>query len=297
MKPWNLRLASAIVLAISTLIGCGAPRIVERERYFKPVIRHVQPLAPSTARPTVAAATAPDPSVRILEGALSDSRRELLEIRLDMMSLRDSLRLATAVARQQQQFTLSLVDKVAALEQQLLLAQRPSPVEVPNPTDPDLTRKEPVPSVRPSTPTTTPTERPKVSFAGEYTEGVALFNRKRYDEAREWFARLLEGGIVEDLADNCEYWVGECDFARGRWTQAVTSFERVLALKGSNKHPDALLMLGRTYEQLRQTARARAAYQRLVREFPSSSAAATARWKLRSLPSAPPDRTGDPIMS
>ena len=287
-----------LFLAVTALIGgCSAPRVVERDRYFKPVVRRVQPLRPSAPTPAVTAA--PDPSLKVLEGGLAESRRELLELRLELMSVRDSIRIIGVAARLQDQFTRSLVDKLATLEQRLLTAEavRPPQVVPQAPAPLAEVRPKPTPSIRPKSPTSMPTIRPGMTLAAEYSEAVRLFNRKQYDDARAWFSRLLEMGISEDLADNCEYWVGECDFARGRWTSAVESFDRVLALRGSNKRPDAMLMLGRSLEQLRQSARARSMYEQLIREYPSSSAAATARWKLRTMRSQSEDRTDGPVIS
>lgn len=291
--------ASAAVLGVN-LGGCSAPRIVERDRYFKPVIRHVQPLAPD-ARPAPAAvvsAPATDPMVKVLEGALADSRRELLEMRLELLSLRDSVRVIAAVARYQREASLAMADKLAVLEQQLLTTQRPVVPTLPSPDASTMARTEPPSSTRPSRSTSLPSRGAAMTVDAEYQEGVELFNRRRYDDAHRWFTRLLSDGIREDLADNCEYWVGECDFARGQWTSAVESFERVVALRGSNKRADAMLMLGRSLEMLRQTSRARAAYERLVREYPSSSAASIGRRKLRSMPTETQrEATEGPILS
>ncbi len=285
MKTCRSCLFAASLAVAMFQTGCGPARIVERDRYFKPVIRHVQPLTPSTPSASVAvpaAVPAQDPMVKILEGALADSRRELLELRLELMSLRDSVRVFGAIARYQREASSALADKVAVLEQQMLASTRSASPISPGPAPAPLARRE-APPERSQQPAAVPSSGRTVSLAAEYSEGVMLFNRKQYDEARRWFSRLLEDGISEDLADNCEYWVGECDFARGRFTDAVGSFERVLALKGSNKRADALLMLGRSYEQLRQTDRARGIFERLVKEYPSSAAAKSARWKLRNL--------------
>ena len=245
------------------------------------------------------ATTSSDPSMKILMGALEESRRELLELRLEFMSVRDSLRIIGMVARQQDQFTRTLVDKVASLEQRLLMAEAGRSAQSTPLRSAPLTqaRPQPAPLTRPGPSNAQRAARPGTSLAADYTEGVNLFNRKRYDDAKTWFARLLTMGITEDLADNCEYWVGECDFARGRWTMAVESFERVVALRNSNKRADAMLMLGRSFEYLRQAARARATFEQLVREYPSSSAASTARWKLRSMQQPADAQTDGSVLS
>lgn len=297
MKHRILFLSAAAASLGMNLVGCSAPRTVERDRYFKPIIRRVQPLtpAPRASGVAVAAAPTPDPSVKILEGALAESRRELLEIRMEIMHLRDSVRVFGAVTRYQREASQALADKLAVLEQQLPTSQRPV---VPAPDPSTMARTEPAPASRPAPSTSMRSRGNALTAEAEYQEGVDLFNRRRYDDAHRWFTRLLSTGIKEDLADNCEYWVGESDFARGQWTSAVESFERVVALRGSNKRADALLMLGRSLEMLRQTSRARAAYERLVREYPSSASASIGRRKLRAMPADTQQQTtGGPVLS
>lgn len=300
MKNQLVLMISGLAVAVIVLSGCGSSRVVERDRYFEPVIRHVQPLAPAAniASAPAMAVPAPDPMARVLEEALAESRREFLELRLELMNLRDSVRSVVAVARHQRDASQALADKVSVLEQQLAATPGVTFPVMPTPGPTALDERRIPPSAQRRPAVSVPSGARPMTVEAEYQEGVDLFNRRQYDHAREWFARLLEEGIREDLADNCEYWLGECDFARGRWTQALESFERVVALRGSNKRADALLMLGRSLEILRQTSRARAAYERLVREFPSSSAANVGRSRLRSIPRG--NTTGNaegPVMS
>lgn len=300
MKYRMLFLTATAALLGLNLAGCSAQRTVERDRYFKPVIRRVQPLtpAPRASEVPVAAAPTPDPSVKILEGALAESRRELLELRMEFMRLRDSVRVFGAMVRYQREASQAQADKLAVLEQQVATSQRPVVPAMPTPEPSTMARTEPPQSSRPAPSTSMPSRGNVMTAESEYQEGVDLFNRRRYDDAHRWFTRLLSSGIREDLADNCEYWVGESDFARGQWTSAVESFERVVALRGSNKRADALLMLGRSLEMLRQTSRARAAYERLVKEYPSSASASIGRRKLRSMPADTQQQTsGGPVLS
>lgn len=299
MNRTTISQAMAILATLNLFVGCSGPRVVERDRYFTPVIRRVQPLATSRPAPQRTEPVRNTTNEDLLLGALAESRRELLEIRLELISIRDSMRVIGLAATLQDQFTRSLVDKVAVLEQQLLIARSsPALPTVPEEHAP-LARTTPpaAKEARPRPSTVRPATRPGGTLAADYAEGVSLFNRKRYDEAKTWFGRLLTMGISEDLADNCEYWIGESDFARGRWTMAVESFERVVALRSSNKRADALLMLGRSFEFLRQSARARSTFEQLVREYPSSSAAATARMKLRNFPRTQDGESKGPVLS
>ncbi len=299
MNRSNMFQGIIAVAGVSLLIGCSGTRLVERDRYFTPVIRRVQPMTTTQPVPRRTEPMRSSTNEEVLLGALAESRREILEMRLELMIVRDSLRIIGMATHLQDRSTRSLVDKVAVLEQQLLEA-RTSPADRPDPQQSaPMAQAQPRGSTpsRPRPSTSQPATRPGTTLAADYSEGVSMFNRKRYDDAKTWFGRLLTMGIGEDLADNCEYWIGECDFARGRWTMAVESFERVAALRGSNKRPDAMLMLGRSFEFLRQSARARSTFEQLVREYPSSSAAATARWKLRTMQRSEDEQPAGSVLS
>jgi len=75
-------------------------------------------------------------------------------------------------------------------------------------------------------------------------------------------------------AGNALYFRGECYAALGQYGAAEGQLEGMLATHStSNKAPDALLELGVVEKKLGSTAKAKAAFQRLRKEFPASEAA------------------------
>lgn len=74
------------------------------------------------------------------------------------------------------------------------------------------------------------------SLRNEYAEGVSLFHQRQYEDALATFSGLKDKGIEEDLADNCEYWVGECRYAKREYREAISAFQKVLAFETSNKN-------------------------------------------------------------
>jgi TolA-binding protein len=113
--------------------------------------------------------------------------------------------------------------------------------------------------------------RAVISFSDEYSEGVSLFKHRKYEDALTKFNSLLDRGIEESLADNCEYWVGECHFAQKNYNQAINSFQKVLTIDSSNKKIDAYFMLGKSYEQIKDLVKARWAYEELSLLYPSNT--------------------------
>ena len=98
----------------------------------------------------------------------------------------------------------------------------------------------------------------------EYADAVSLFREKKYEEAFVKFNSLIEMGIETSLVGNCEYWMGECNYATRDYNNAIEHFQKVIAINSSNKKPDAYYMLGRSYEQTGEREKARNTYQTLL---------------------------------
>jgi TolA-binding protein len=113
-----------------------------------------------------------------------------------------------------------------------------------------------------------------------YSQGITFFEQRRYVEARLTFRSLLTQGIEDDVADNCEYWIGECRFACGEYTDAIHQFQKVLAFESSNKRMDAYFMLGKTFEHTGDMEKARTAYKELIKRYPDYGHAQIAKFRL-----------------
>jgi TolA-binding protein len=114
----------------------------------------------------------------------------------------------------------------------------------------------------------------------KYTQGITFFKQRRYVEARMTFSSLLTQGIEDDVADNCEYWIGECRFACGEYADAIHQFQKVLAFESSNKKMDAYFMLGKTYEHTGDMEKARTVYKELIKKYPANGHAQIAKYRL-----------------
>jgi tol-pal system protein YbgF len=117
----------------------------------------------------------------------------------------------------------------------------------------------------------------------EYADAISLFREKKYEEAIAKFNNLLERGIEKTLAGNCEYWLGECDFATRNYTSAIEHFQSVISGDVSSKKPDAYFMLGRSYEQTDELEKARNAYQTLNEQYPNNVHANRVKSRLKAL--------------
>jgi tol-pal system protein YbgF len=107
-----------------------------------------------------------------------------------------------------------------------------------------------------------------------YESALALVNAKRYPAALDALAGFLIRWPEHPNADNAMYWRGECYFAQGDWAHAAEQFDGVLArFPNGNKVGDALLKLGMSKQHLGDDAGAKAAFDRLRRDYPRSESA------------------------
>jgi tol-pal system protein YbgF len=121
-----------------------------------------------------------------------------------------------------------------------------------------------------------PSNSSPASFSRAYEEALSQFYSKRYSDAIAQFNTLLAQFPDHSLASNCVYWIGESYFGSGNYSEAVNAFNRVFSYPRSLKKDDALLMLGRSHLQLNQREEARQAFDRLIKEFPTSEFVAKA---------------------
>jgi tol-pal system protein YbgF len=112
------------------------------------------------------------------------------------------------------------------------------------------------------------TATPEVATPGSYNDALKAFQTHKYDEALKGFQSVVSSGASEDVAGNAKYWIGETHFAKKNYKVALEDFQGILKLKNSVKKGDAQFMLGQTYERLGSKAKAKAAYEKVVKEYP-----------------------------
>lgn len=175
----------------------------------------------------------------------------------------------------------NVASKQSSLERQLEYAQsenRRLSQELSELRSKSLAYREPLPEKKTMMPA-----RHSSDITLDYEGALGLFMSRQYERAIDSFQSLLQLEIPEELADNCEYWTGESYFAKREYARAIKSFEKVISWPNSNKQADAYFMLGRSYEALRDTSKARWAYEELLKRFPQSERRALARQKLQQL--------------
>lgn len=116
----------------------------------------------------------------------------------------------------------------------------------------------------------------------------ALYERFQQGDCQDTvldFENFVRRYPTSTLADNAQYWIGECFYRSADYRLAISEFERVLIMKPpGNKIPDAYLRIGMSYAALGQPSQARASYEKLMHDYPESEAAGKARSSLSALP-------------
>jgi len=105
----------------------------------------------------------------------------------------------------------------------------------------------------------------------EYEDALGAFKSKKYDDAAAAFQRMLDNKVPDEIADNCHYWIGESKYAEKKFKEAVQEFEAVLSFKRSEKKGDAQFMIAQSYERMGNKAKAKEAFERVVKDYPMSA--------------------------
>ena len=111
---------------------------------------------------------------------------------------------------------------------------------------------------------------PATSTLETYEDGLRSFNAKKYDEAARGFKSIIDAGGTDELTNRATYWLGESYFAKKRYRDALPLFQEALKYKGSEKKADAQFMIAQIYERLGNKAKAKEAYEKVVKDYPMS---------------------------
>ena len=152
------------------------------------------------------------------------------------------------------------------------------------PTSTELTERPPA---APPRPTAAPAPRPAAAddAVALYQRGMAALKARDHATAIATFRALIAAYPRHDYADNAQYWLGEAFYDQKDYARAVPEFRAtVSSYPLGNKVPDALLKVGLSYAALGEPAKARAALEQVVRQFPTSPSAAIAATRLEQLP-------------
>jgi len=119
---------------------------------------------------------------------------------------------------------------------------------------------------------------PKQLYDAAYLD----LTKGKYDLAITGFSNYLKYFPETEQADNAQYWLGECYYAKKNYTRAAIEFHEVLEnYSTGDKVPSALYKLGLSLLELKSVWQANKYFQELIDKYPDSQEAKLAKEKLR----------------
>ncbi|MBM4434915.1 MAG: tetratricopeptide repeat protein, partial [Chloroflexi bacterium] len=116
-----------------------------------------------------------------------------------------------------------------------------------------------------------------------YQSGRAKFEAGDLDGAVVTLYEVVASFPDDPARERAQFLVGEIFFSQKDYRGAVAEFESMIAaVRDGSRAPEALLKIGMAERALGDEARARRAWERLVKEYPNSAAARQARTLLRA---------------
>jgi tol-pal system protein YbgF len=116
-----------------------------------------------------------------------------------------------------------------------------------------------------------------------YNAALADYRAKQYDSAISGFKEVLTVAAGSSVADNAQYWIGECYDALGKNDLAIEAFNKVFDFPKSNKRSDSQLKIGLILEKQGKKDQARDELKAVVDNYPGTTAAGIASAHLKTM--------------
>jgi tol-pal system protein YbgF len=145
---------------------------------------------------------------------------------------------------------------------------------------PAPTRERAVPAPAPPS-----SHKPAVSSAAgdkPYTEGMRLYQVKKYREAQQQFSLYLKNLPRGPKAQEARYYLADSFYLEGKYREAGVEFNKLLVqFPKSILAPAGLLRQALCYKNLQQMGNYRSALQKLIKAYPNSPEAKEAQKMLK----------------
>lgn len=127
-------------------------------------------------------------------------------------------------------------------------------------------------------------EKPKDISKGKpdkesaYAAAYELFKDGKFDKAREAFQNFVKQYPDTEYSDNAQFWIGECYYFEKKYENAILEYEKVAKnYPDGDKVPYALLKQGIAFLNLGDKASAKLILQRVIKDYPNTNQARTAK--------------------
>ena len=114
---------------------------------------------------------------------------------------------------------------------------------------------------------------PKITnaeYQAKYIESLSNYQNGEWNLSLDGFKFLIQADSNHDLADNCQYWIGEIYYSQKDFRRSIKEFEKVFTFSGTNKSDDAQFKLGLCYVNIGQIDKAKQEFENLLEFYPNS---------------------------
>jgi tol-pal system protein YbgF len=116
---------------------------------------------------------------------------------------------------------------------------------------------------------------------GLYNKAFQLFRGGQFNAARTEFSKYLELYKDGELADNSQFWLGECYYAEKNYRQAIAAYEKTIKnYPKSDKVSSAMLKQGMAFVELGDKTAGKILLKKVIKTYPNSNQAKIANSKL-----------------
>ena len=114
---------------------------------------------------------------------------------------------------------------------------------------------------------------PKITneeYQAKYIEALSSYQNGEWNISLDSFKFLIQSDGNHELADNCQYWIGEVYYSLKDFRRSINEFEKVFTFPGTNKADDAQFKLGLCYVNIGQLDKAKIEFENLLELYPNS---------------------------
>lgn len=122
------------------------------------------------------------------------------------------------------------------------------------------------------------TQEKRLTESEIYDRTLGYYRDGQHKEAIEGFKKFLKLYPESDLADNAQFWIGECHRAQQQYKEAILAYQGVInGYPKGNKVPSAMLHQALSFVKINDETTANLVFKKLLKDFPKSKEAEVAR--------------------
>ena len=293
MRRRNLSGPGTWVLGLAVLVLGASPAAAQsrREMQMMADIRMLQEQTQQLQQQLTAALDQLATALKTLNARVDDqaaaSRKSFADQKLAVDQFGSDLRIVRERIDENTVRITSLSQEVEALR--LAIPQFPTAPAVP--TDPSAALP---PGGTPDAPGVAPPAAPVTLAPGMtpqrlYNTALADFTAGQWALCIEGFNTYLRSFSRTDLADDAQWYVGECYQQDGKFQEAIDAYNRVISgYPKGDRVPDAYYKRGMALGAMGQTDRARESFETLMKNYPDHEMSRMAKQQLDRLKSGKP---------